>query len=328
MSVFQDVESCQGVDPRPDQQCSLDHVPYKYVPALWLGVAFTACHALLFLTHITLSGWRWKRGGFMLLAAVCSAGEIAGWASRIQSSLHPFDVDAYIAQLVCLILSPVFISAVNYVTLERIMDVVGHDFARLKKRTYFTLFVSGDILSLIIQAVGGGLSATANTEHALQIGSQITLAGVVIQVAVTAPFELLFADFHLRHYIQYKKERQIAEAQPLDLSASTIPSSKLAPHSDKLRKQKEQEPQEFLSYGRWSKSVLLLSLASTFSTVMILMRCIYRLVEMAQGWSGFLASNETFFTILDGLAIFFSVAIFIPFHPSLLLPDVNKDYKR
>jgi RTA1 like protein len=77
----------------------------------------------------------------MLLAAVCSAGELAGWSARIRSSLYPFDVNAYIAQIVVLILSPVFISAANYVTLERITSVVGQELSRINPKLYLVLFI-------------------------------------------------------------------------------------------------------------------------------------------------------------------------------------------
>ena len=42
----------------------------------------------------------------MLLASICAAGEAAGWSARLRSSYFPSDIDAYIAQMVALILSP------------------------------------------------------------------------------------------------------------------------------------------------------------------------------------------------------------------------------
>ena len=78
----------------------------------------------------------------MLLAATCAAGELAGWASRLRSSYYPFDVNAYIAQMVSLILSPAFLSAANYFLLEKIIAGVGTELSRLPARLYLALFVS------------------------------------------------------------------------------------------------------------------------------------------------------------------------------------------
>jgi RTA1 like protein len=142
MTVFDQTDSCAAIDPNPDALCSASNTPYSFVPELWLGALFTGVFGVLFIVTAAIAAFRGRRAGYMILAAVCAAGEVAGWVARVQSSLTPFDSDAYVAQMVCLILAPVFISAANYITLERITEYVGHDLSRLKPRYYLIAFIS------------------------------------------------------------------------------------------------------------------------------------------------------------------------------------------
>lgn len=152
------------------------------------------------------------------------------------------------------------------------------------------LCAAGDIVSLILQAIGGGGAASANTQAQLDLGTNIMIAGVSVQVGVTVPFLILFVDFHVRHLLRYRK--QVAEGG-----------------------------KEAALDSPWDRKLLTLSAASFFSTLMIVTRCIYRVVEMAQGWRGHLATTEVYFGILDGLVILLATAIFVFFHPGFLLPQ-------
>jgi hypothetical protein len=54
---------------------------------------------------------------------------------------------------------------------------------------------------------------------------------------------------------------------------------------------------------------------------MIYIRGIYRTVELAQGWTGFLITHEGFFLGLDASVMVVAVWIFLVFDPAVLLPD-------
>lgn len=263
---YQEVSKCVAIDNTPGSICQLKHAPYRYIPTLWVGVVFSILYAGAFLAHLILAIWpgRFRRGGFMLLACVCAGGEMAGWASRTTSHYDFFSRTPYLVQLICLIISPIFISAANYVALERITLAVGTELARLGTKTYFAIFVSGDILSLIVQAAGGGISATSGTDKGVRQGSNIALAGVIIQVLVTGPFLMLFCDFHYRHYRAWK---------------------------------------EGMNHDRWTKGTIRVSCATFVSTIFILIRCIYRCAEMKEGWVGHLSTTEVWFCIFDGCMI-------------------------
>lgn len=155
---------------------------------------------------------------------------------------------------------------------------------------------AGDFVSLIVQAVGGAMAATADTPDTLDTGTDIMIAGVSVQVAITLPFLLLFADFHLRHYLRYlceKKNRDVYEVSKKDSTES-----------------------------KWTKKLMLVSLACAISTLFILVRCIYRVAEMAQGWNGYLATHEVYFAALDGIPISIALAVSHSHCPPFIFPTV------
>jgi hypothetical protein len=52
-----------------------------------------------------------------------------------------------------------------------------------------------------------------------------------------------------------------------------------------------------------------------FSSVFITIRCIYRLVELAQGYTGYLFTHEVWFYVLDSLPLLLAISVYIPYWP-------------
>lgn len=281
MSKFQ--PSCSAVDPLPGNVCSIENSVYGFQLTLWVGIVFSTIFGIEALLHLGLLAYHRHFPKFMWIAVLGATGETAGWIARAYSAPHIFDRNAYLAQIVCLILSPAFISAVNYVGFQNVMDSFGHTWSRIPRKWYVLGFVTGDICSLIVQAVGGALSAQAETDAQADTGKAVMIAGVSIQVAVTAPFMLLYIDYNFRRLRQWAK--------------------------DKTHKREQAH-----------RKVETLNAVIGISTLFVLVRCIYRIVEMSDGWKGYLAVNEIYFDILDALMMTFAIGIFVPFHPGRLLP--------
>lgn len=55
--------------------------------------------------------------------------------------------------------------------------------------------------------------------------------------------------------------------------------------------------------------------ALTLSTICIMIRSVYRVIEMAQGFEGSLIKNETLFFILEGVMVTLAVLVFNLLHP-------------
>ncbi|SPO27390.1 uncharacterized protein UTRI_10507 [Ustilago trichophora] len=272
---------CTAVDPTPGAICNAANSNYGFQPELWVGIVFSTLFGLEVLIHCGLLALHRGFPKFMIIAIVAACGELAGWIARTYGHTDPFDRNGYIAQIICLILSPAFISAVNYVAFQNTMDIFGSKWSRIPRKWYVLGFCAGDLCSLVVQAVGGALSAEASTEDEVNLGKNVMIAGVTVQVAVTAPFLLLYLDYNIRRLREW----------------ASIPKHE-RPH----------------------RKVEIFTATIGISSLFILIRCIYRIVEMADGWLGYLATTPVYFDLLDGLMILLAIGVFIPIHPGWFLP--------
>ncbi|KAL5511881.1 hypothetical protein ACEPAH_5099 [Sanghuangporus vaninii] len=60
-----------------------------------------------------------------------------------------------------------------------------------------------------------------------------------------------------------------------------------------------------------------------FSSVFIIIRCAYRVVELAEGNNGYLVTHEIFFYMLDTIPLFFATAIYVFFWPGQMIAAVS-----
>lgn len=58
------------------------------------------------------------------------------------------------------------------------------------------------------------------------------------------------------------------------------------------------------------RKIQIIIAATTFSVVVIVIRSIYRTIELLQGWKGYLITTERFFLALDGAMMVLAVAVF------------------
>lgn len=67
--------------------------------------------------------------------------------------------------------------------------------SRFKPSLFYWIFIPCDIVSLILQAAGGALSCVASTKEDVDIGVNISLAGLVFQVFCITCFCGFFIDY-------------------------------------------------------------------------------------------------------------------------------------
>ena len=142
----------------------------------------------------------------------------------------------------------------------------GAQFSRLKPQLYTYIFISCDVLSIALQAAGGGLSAAADDGGSLlQTGENIMIAGLVFQVVTLCVFAALAGDVF---YSMYKHRNELApETAPL----------------------------------RATRKFRLFIGATVFSFLCILIRCAYRIAELQGGWGNPIMRNETDFIVLESV---------------------------
>lgn len=68
-----------------------------------------------------------------------------------------------------------------------------------------------------------------------------------------------------------------------------------------------------------TKAVRQLLWATLFASTAIVVRNVYRTVELAQGWTGYLMTHEVFFAVFDGAMMVLAGAAFCFFHPARCL---------
>lgn len=105
-----------------------------------------------------------------------------------------------IRYLIGLTIGPAFISGAIYLCLARIIVVYGRNLSRFRPAFYTIAFICFDFFSLVLQAAGGALTSTADTNSAKQSGINIMIAGLSTQVVSLFLFMALCSDFAFSVY--------------------------------------------------------------------------------------------------------------------------------
>lgn len=187
----------------------------------------------------------------------------------------------YNSYLCCLTIAPVFISAAIYLCITRIIVLYGSQLSRFKPPTIAITFMTSDFLSLVLQAIGGALADTAANHQAARTGIDIMIAGLFLQAVSLFAFLIVFCDFAW----SCRKGGFVEDAEKQRLRRSML--------------------------FKFFLGTLLLA------TVAILIRSIFRVAELWEGFSGDLWNNETDFLVLDGAMMALAVTCLTAFHPGV-----------
>jgi len=141
--------------------------------------------------------------------------------------------------------------------------------------------MTSDFFSLVLQAIGGAIADTANTESVGRKGLDIMIAGLVLQAISLAVFLLVAADFAWccrRGVLNMDRGKQRTRSR--------------------------------IVFKAFMASVLLAAVA-------VLIRSVFRAAELWGGFSGRLWNDETDFLILDGAMIGLASVCLTALHPGL-----------
>jgi len=233
-----------------------------------------------------------KTWGFAIAMVIGCIVEVIGYAGRIMAYNDLESENPFLIQICCLTFAPAFLAAGIYVCLSRIVIVFGADISRIPPKWYTYIFVACDFFSLVLQGAGGGMASVAVNNHkSAQPGTNVMLAGLGFQVFTLVVFLILCGEYAWRVMQRIKSGGQ------------------LDPVHAKLRQSKR-----FRGF--------LLALA--ISTICILIRSVFRVIEMAEGWNGHLMRNQTLFFILEGVMVAIAVIVLNFFHPGYCFADGYK----
>ncbi|CAD0049543.1 unnamed protein product [Aureobasidium pullulans] len=177
----------------------LQRTAYGYVPSLAAGIVYCVLFGLSMFFHVfqaikTRALWN-------LVFAIGCLTEVLGWAARSWSNECPYNANAFLMQICTLIIAPTFFTAGIYVILGRMIAIAGPGVSPIGPTWYLWIFCTVDVISLVIQAVGGGSAAVAFNSTPpgnTKVGTNIMVAGIDFQLASVVIFSVLFFLFLYR----------------------------------------------------------------------------------------------------------------------------------
>ncbi|KAI0746425.1 RTA1 like protein-domain-containing protein [Daedaleopsis nitida] len=260
---------------------------YGYIPTEWICILFITLFAVSTLLHIAQAIYTrlwWLLG----TAALAGIAEILGWSARLWSSISPRALNPFLMQITTTILAPTPLIAASFIILGQIIKRLGQQYSRLDAMWYTIIFCSCDIIALVVQAVGGAkASAAVQNGRNADPGGHIMLGGIIFQLIAVSVYLLLATEFLFRYYLD-KPVRRAGVASP--------------PKTNAL-----------------DRGVKLMIFGLALEGIFILIRSIYRTIELHDGWTGRIISTQVYFNVLDGAMIVLAMFTLNFFHPGFLL---------
>ncbi|KAF8312247.1 RTA1-domain-containing protein [Clavulina sp. PMI_390] len=286
-------------DPKHDLNNPLRYIPSNVLTGISVSLYFIISCTMLWL--LNKSRWSARYMLCVIIGGFCMA---FGLAMRFALAKKPDNSGIYIVEYMFVVLSPCAFIAGNYILLGRLSRHLDMGHRLLVSPLKITrIFVISDITTFLIQASGGGLS-TSHQLTTAETGAHIFLAGLALQMASYAFFTCVYLVFLWRCW---KSE----EEQP-DGQGRVWTRSCRVGNDGALLKEGEY---------RWWRDWRALAGALILSCIGILIRSVYRTIELSQGYAGPLATNEATFYGLDTLPLFVAVTIYLPFWPGRFIDE-------
>ncbi|RYP41686.1 hypothetical protein DL767_000891 [Monosporascus sp. MG133] len=171
---------------------------YHYDPTTGGALIFV----LLFLGTTILHFWHLIRARcwFLIPLAVGGVFEVIGYAARCKSGVESpnWILGPYIIQAILLLVAPALFAATIYMELSRVVTLIdGEGHTLIRKQWMTKIFVTGDMLSFLLQGGGGGYQAAGSLE-ALNNGAKVIIAGLFVQLICFGVFIVIAIAFDLK----------------------------------------------------------------------------------------------------------------------------------
>ncbi|KAL0941460.1 RTA1 domain-containing protein [Colletotrichum truncatum] len=256
-----------------------DFYLWKYVPSMAAAVIFT----IIFLALSALHTWKMFRTRLWFCIPFVIGGymEVIGFIGRIAANNATDQLMPYIIQSVFLLIPPSLFAASIYMTLGRIISGLGSkaELCSIIRVKWLTkLFVIGDVFSFLIQSTGAGLMAAGNDP---KMGENIVVGGLFIQILFFGLFVAAALIFHLRY------RKRSAHRRTMDSTG-------------------------IVGTFDWEGMMMMLYATSA----LILVRCIFRIIEYVMGADAYPLKNEWTLYVFDAVLMVATMGIFYIWYPS------------
>jgi len=297
--------------------------------AMCVFYAFTAWQFILYVIY--------KNHFFSICMILYLVGQAIGYMGRTLSvsditGLSLNNRSYYIMQFTSLTLSPNLFNAAMYSQYGKVLFTYATTRNNVVKLNVFGktvqpillsfLFISSDVACLLVQAIGGGVesSAVGNYEsNSLETGNRIFIAGLALQTASMSFFLFVYLkliyNIFIRQRIEYlNSQKDISSEKKISYNYtffapwkwSTIYKSVKFEDIDPIMY--NVDTSGFTKTHKKLFSTYPVALSVAFGLAVI--RCIYRLVELAAGgFSGFLMKHEHYLVSLDFVPLSLSALI-------------------
>ncbi|KAL6407303.1 hypothetical protein AUP68_10133 [Ilyonectria robusta] len=275
-------------------ECPISYTILGYRPNLFANGFFAVFFVICFGAQIWL-GIRFRTKGYAIALTLGCVALTLGYLARLYLHFQPFNSIPFQAQICCLIIAPAFNSAAIYLMLRHIVKLFGAEWSVLKPEQYTKGFIAADVVSLALQATGGGLAVMAGDDKdRLDLGNNVMMAGIAFQVVTLSIFAILTVLFLVRR----------VRARTSDpLSGTALETW----HSTKFR---------------WFLSGLITAFTSVF------IRCVYRIAEMRGGWGNSLMRDQITFIILEGCMMLIATSAQTILHPGHFFPTMADSHMK
>ncbi|KIW79665.1 hypothetical protein Z517_06279 [Fonsecaea pedrosoi CBS 271.37] len=265
------------------EQCPVEASIYGYYPALGSNAFFSALFGLCFIINLGL-GWRYRTWSYMTAMTLACISSCIGYVGRCLMHRNPYDSVGFEIQICCLTFAPAFNAAAIYLILKHLVLQIGRQWSRIRPKYYTWAFIIADFLALTLQAAGGGIAGSAGDDESFRdVGDRLMITGISWQVLTLLIFGVATSDYSLRRF----------RSQPLSESTQALV------HDLRFR---------------------VFVVAQLIAYVAILIRCVYRVAEMANGWRNPIMQNQGLFIGLDSVQIGVATILQTFIHPGCFFP--------
>ncbi|KZO91081.1 RTA1 like protein, partial [Calocera viscosa TUFC12733] len=258
---------------------------WPYLPSFAAALVAVILYALV--TALLIGRMFQYRTWWFIALILGGIMETIGFGGRAQNTRDLNNQSLYKMQLSCTILAPIFTAAAEYILLGRIMDYVGSRFSLFRPSLVAWVFIISDAVSFLIQVGGAAallarpdLSANSTPQQVTNAANLLTLGDNILLAGLAVNLGSFVIFIVQVTYFDYKTRTQGAVG------------------------------------GRWRK----LLWALYVSSVLVLIRQVYRVIEFSQGWFGYLPTHEGYFFGLDALVILLASAVYIWYWPTRYIP--------
>ncbi|KAG9244915.1 RTA1 like protein-domain-containing protein [Calycina marina] len=265
--------------------CDMKYATMEYVPNVYANELYLALFAIFLVVQLIMvfPYHTWSYTFMMFLGSIL---ECVGYWGRLAMHFNIFMETPFLINIIALTIAPVFYTAAIYLTLARIIRHYGVYNSLISPRTYTVIFLTADVVSLILQSLGGGMANAASTKEESLRGVHVMLGGLAFQVFSMTIFMLICAIF----FLNVRKD-QIRQ------KATNWATGKIDPPAQHIK--------------GYSSFVIIFA----FAFFLILVRSCFRVAELSHGFDGKLANQEIPFMILEGGMLLLATFIMTAWHP-------------